>query len=256
MSQCPALPADLTLVHLERAPSARTVAVEQARGDAAEGTLVWVEQPQQHFGRHGREWITEPEPGLHAALLLRPGLSPTECAELGPVTAVALGRAIGAVVEPMTELHYRWPNDILLDEGKTAGIWLDAAGTAERVEWLVVSWAINTASAPESLGFDAAALEREGASGPVDHGQLLQSIARQLIAAVSTWDESGFGPILQSWRGRLRTGSRVRLLAADRKEITGVADSIDDHGSLCVRTDHTTESITLNHFFGIPGEQP
>ena len=252
MTDDPALPAGLQLLRLGDASSARSACIEHARGGAAEGTLVWVEHPSQPRGRDGRAWQEGPTPGLHAALLLRPGLPAAECAQLGPVASVALARAIADQVQPMTELHYRWPNDVLLDGGKVAGVWLDAAGAPERLDWLVVGWAINTRTAPASLGFDAAALEREGQSGVIDHAALLQAIARQLVAAITTWDEAGFEPLLRSWRGRLALGGPIRVAGAGEAAVAGTAESVDDAGALTVRADTATHEVTLRRFFGLP----
>lgn len=254
MTQDPALPADLDLVRLDRADSAKAEAVGRAREGAPEGTLVWVERPRWASGRHGHDWLLPPAPGLHAALVLRPGLPAAECAQLGPVAVVALGRAVGAVVQPMAELHYRWPNDVLLDGGKVAGVWLDAAGTSEQVEWLVISWALNLEEAPDQLGFRAASLARDGASGDPDHGEVLQAIARRLVTAIATWDEAGFEPLLQSWRGRLALGGDIRVLLADGEAVAGIAEAVADDGSLAVATAGGTREISLTDFFGPPGE--
>lgn len=254
MMHDPALPADLHLVRLERADSAKAEAVGRAREGAPEGTLVWVERPRRASGRHGRDWLVPPAPGLHAALVLRPGLPAGDCAQLGPVAVVALGRAVGALVQPMAELHYRWPNDVLLDGGKVAGVWLDAAGTAEHVDWLVISWALNLEEAPGQLGFRAASLARDGASGAPDHGEVLQAIARRLVTAIATWDEAGFGPLLRSWRGRLALGEDMRVVLADGETVAGIADAVADDGSLAIRAAGGTRQLALADFFGLPAE--
>lgn len=247
------LPAGIDLERLERAASAREEAVQRARAGADEGTLLWVSRPEAPRGRAGRAWLVGHDPGLHAALVLRPALAAVDCVQLAPVAAVAIGRAIGGLVEPMTELHYRWPNDVLLDGGKVAGIWLDGGGSAERVEWLVVSWAVNTNEAPEQLGFDAATLQRDGAAGTVDPAALLQTIVRELVAGITTWDEAGFEPILKSWRGRLALDGAIRLDTAAGDSIAGVATTLHDDGSLSVRADTHTHRVTLERFFGLPG---
>lgn len=251
MTESPELPAGLRLVRLETADSARAEAIRHARSGAEEGTLIRVVQPENPRARMDREWLLAAEPGLHAALVLRPDLPAADCAQLGPVAAVALGRAIGSLVEPMAELHYRWPNDVLLDGGKVAGIWLDAGGSRERLEWLVLSWAVNTRQSPASLAFEAASLAHEGAAGdPVDHAGLLQAISRRLVAAITTWDESGFAPILRSWRGRIPLGGHIDLVLADGVTVHGTTLGIDDQGALSVTTEDGTEHVTLERFFG------
>lgn len=252
----PALPAGLGLVRMAEADSARAEAVRRARAGADEGTLVWVEAPAAPRARFGRAWLTEPDPGLHGALVLRPGLPAEECAELAPVAAVALGRAVSETVEAMTELHYRWPNDLLIDRGKAAGIWLDGGDDAARLDWLVVSWALNTRASPPGLGHDAAALAADGASGPLDHGALLATIARQLVAAITTWDEAGLDALVGAWRGRIRLGEAINVTTADGRPVTGTATAVDDDGALRLATDAGRETrIALARFFGL-GEAP
>lgn len=248
------LPAGLEPVFLDRAAGAREEAVQRARAGAEEGTLVWVRRPEAPQARKGRVWLLGSEPGLHAALVLRPALAAAECVQLGPVAAVAIGRAVAASVEPMTELHYRWPNDVLLNGGKAAGIWLDGGGRPERVDWLVVSWAVNTHDAPERLGFDAASLQREGGAGAIDAAALLQTLAGELVAAIATWDEAGFAPILRSWRGRMALGGAIRLDPEAGGSVAGVATEVGDDGSLSVRADTNVHRVTLEEFFGLPRE--
>ena len=254
MIEIPALPRGLVTELHERADSARAEAIRRARAGADEGTLVVVERPTAPVGRHGEAWLLSESPGLHAALVLRPGLPATECAELAPAAAVALGRATGELVEPMTELHYRWPNDVLLDHGKAAGIWLDGGGTPEAVEWLVVSWSVNVDAAPESLGHGAAALAREGRREAPAAGELLQAVVRELLASITTWDESGFGAILRNWRGRIALDAPVSIRTADGGPVEGEAARVDEAGALVVRREDGERTLALNDFFGLPGE--
>lgn len=251
MNTDPALPAGLRLERLEAAESARSAAVRHAREGAPEGAMLWVEHPRNPRARLDREWLPTEEPGLHAALILRPALPLADCLQLAPATIVALGGALGSFASPMSELHYRWPNDVLLDGGKVAGLWLDAGGSREKLEWLVLSWAINTLQSPASLAFEAASLAHEGAAGEsIDHGELLQAIGRRLVAAITSWDESGFDSILRSWRGRMPLGGEIDLVLADGTAVHGKALEVDDEGALAVATEERTERITLERFFG------
>lgn len=251
--QIPDLPSGLELVQWDEAAGARAVAIEQARAGADEGTVIAVDRPRRPQGRHGRGWLVPEAPGLHGALLLRPGLPADESAELGPVACVALGRALGGLVAPMTELHYRWPNDVLLNAGKAAGVWLDAAGPAEALDWVAISWAVNTAAAPESLGNEAAALAREGQSGDVDEGELFRTIVRELIAAITTWDESGFEPILRNWRSRMPDYGAVRIRCHAEDDAQGMPLGVDDAGSLSLDCDSGRRVFRLVDFFALGG---
>lgn len=248
------LPPALEPVVLESADDARTEAVRRARAGSPEGTLVWVRSPTSPRARLDRPWLPAPGGGLHAALIVRPMLPAAECAELAVAAALALARAVADLVEPATELHYRWPNDLLLDSGKAAGIWLDGGGTAESLDWLVIGWSVNTAEPPEELGFGAAGVAREGRAGEAQPEDLLEAIARHLLAWIERWDDGEFAPLRASWRGRLKLGEAMQLTLADGSVVEGVAEDIDEEGALILRTDTGQRRITLNEFFGLPTE--
>ncbi len=236
------------------ADDARAEAVRRARAGEPEGTLVWVAAPSAPRARLGRPWLapTESEQ-LHAALILRPDLPAATCAELAVAAVLAIARALADAVEPATELHYRWPNDLLLDAGKAAGVWLEGEGTADSVDWLVIAWAVNTGAPPEELGFEAAGIAREGRTEAPDRGAMLQSIARHLLAWIEQWDEGEFAPLRDSWRGRLLLGEPIALTLADGTRVSGTAEDIDADGALAVRTESGLRRITFAEFFGLPG---
>jgi BirA family biotin operon repressor/biotin-[acetyl-CoA-carboxylase] ligase len=252
--QVPALPSGIELVQAERAESVREEALRRAREGAAEGTFVLVESPSRAYGRRGREWLLPDHAGLHGAFVLRPDLPAVECVELAVVAAVAIGSAVSEFVQPMTELHYRWPNDVLLNAGKACGLWMDAGGTAESLDWLVISWALNTNASPEGLGHDAASIAVEGAAEGFEPGDLVQAIARAFVATITTWDQEGFEPVLRHWRARVPEGDAIAVELHDGERVEGIVERIDEQGGLVLRTDSGERSLSLNAFLGLPTE--
>lgn len=250
----PALPSGIELVQLERAESVREEAVRRAREGAPEGTFVVVESPSRAYGRHDREWLLPDDPGLHGAFVLRPELPATECVELAVVAAVAIGSAVSEFVQPMTELHYRWPNDVLLNGGKVGGLWMDAGGSPESLDWLVISWALNTGSSPERLGHDAASIVVEGAAEGFDCGEVVRVIAREFVASITTWDQTGFESVLRHWSVRIPVGDAAAVELHDGELVEGVVERIDERGGLVLRTAHGERMLALNEFYGLPTE--
>jgi BirA family biotin operon repressor/biotin-[acetyl-CoA-carboxylase] ligase len=254
--EIPDLPSGLALFQEAEADGPRASARRRARAGAGEGTVIAIDRPTQPAGRHGRDWLVPPDGGLFGALVLRPGLPAAECAELGPVACVALGRALGTRVAPMTELHYRWPNDVLLNGGKVAGIWLDTDGGGN-LEWVAISWAVNTDSVPAALGDDAAALAWEGCDADCDAGELFRAIVRELAAAIATWDESGFAPLARNWRARMPDHSPVRIRCGPGEGALGTLEGVDDAGTLTLIGDDGARSFALaEFFFDEPGDSP
>lgn len=252
--EVPTLPSGIELVLLERGASVREEAIRRAREGAAEGTFVVVESPSRAYGRRDREWLLPDDSGLHGAFVLRPELPAEECVELATVAGVAIGAAVSEFVQPMTELHYRWPNDVLLNAGKAAGVWMDAGGSPESLDWLVISWALNTSSSPEALGHDAASIGVEGAAEGFDPGEIVRAIAREFVASITTWDQNGFEPVLRQWTVRIPVGDLVAVELHDGERVEGVAERIDEGGGLVLRTGNGERSLALNDFYGLPTE--
>ncbi len=75
-------------------------------------------------GRRGRVWRSPPG-NLYLSLVLRPDGPPARAAQLGFVAALGLGDALAALARPALPLRYKWPNDLLVDGSKLAGILLE-----------------------------------------------------------------------------------------------------------------------------------
>ena len=106
-------------------------AARLARSRLRRGTVVVADEQTAGQGRHGRHWHSEPDSGLYVSIVLRPALP----ADSLPVLTLALGLATAEAIARATGLacDLRWPNDVMLDERKVAGILvqlLDSAAIA------------------------------------------------------------------------------------------------------------------------------
>ena len=125
----PRLPPVYRLVALDSVESTNDEAWRLAEEGAAERTLVWALVQTKGRGRRGRVWVAQPG-NLVFSLLLRPERPPMEAAQIGFLAALALGEAVGSVAPPMIEVQYKWPNDVLFNGRKGAGILLESKGVA------------------------------------------------------------------------------------------------------------------------------
>ena len=130
------LPPAYRLVALDTAESSNDEARRLAEAGAEEGTLVWVREQTAGRGRQGRDWSSPPG-NLYFSLILRPDCPAGEAATLGLAAALALGEALGKLMPPLSEVHYKWPNDVLLNRRKVSGLLLEAQLDAERDAMLV-----------------------------------------------------------------------------------------------------------------------
>lgn len=120
----PALPEGFRLHRYDTIGSTNDEAKAMARADAPAGTLVWAKKQTAGHGRRGRVWLSPPG-NLYLSLVLRPQGAPARAAQLSFVAALGLGDALARLTGPALSLRYKWPNDLLANGKKLAGILLE-----------------------------------------------------------------------------------------------------------------------------------
>ncbi|HYY25123.1 MAG TPA: biotin--[acetyl-CoA-carboxylase] ligase, partial [Candidatus Udaeobacter sp.] len=112
------------------------------------GTIVIAERQTQGRGRAGRSWISPPYVNLYLSIVLRPELPPAEAPQITLMAAVALAETVASFM-PLPAL-IKWPNDILVNGKKLAGILTEASSTSERIDFVILGIGINL-NFPEKL---------------------------------------------------------------------------------------------------------
>ena len=178
MTERPVLPDGWTLVALESVGSTNDEATRLADAGAAEGTVVWAREQSGGRGRRGRNWAS-PVGNLYSSTILRPACPAQRAAELGFVAALAVGDLVSAD----RSVRLKWPNDVLVDDGKVAGILLESAiGQDGRVEHVVAGIGVNVRFAPQlpEMRYPGAAL-----GGTVEAA--LEGLTRALATRLAQW---------------------------------------------------------------------
>lgn len=232
-SDLPRLPPAYRLVALETCESTNSEAMRRAEAGAEDGTLVWARRQTKGRGRRGRAWQDLPG-NLYFSLVLRPECTPQEAAQLGFVAALALGDAIGSVAPPMIEVHFKWPNDVLLNGRKGAGILLESKIVDGALDWLVLGVGVNVAAHPRDLEPPATSLRFEGAPAELTAARLLEAFAPHFMSRVDRWLEDGFAPIRRGWMNHAYgLDQQIGVnLASERFE--GRFKDLDETGALIV----------------------
>ncbi|HYC65338.1 MAG TPA: biotin--[acetyl-CoA-carboxylase] ligase, partial [Reyranellaceae bacterium] len=133
MTSAPVLPDGWTLVALDSVGSTNDEAGRLAESGAAEGTVVWALEQTGGRGRRGRVWAS-PRGNLYSSTILRPDCAPVRAAELGFVAGLAV-----ADLAKGRDVRLKWPNDVLVDGGKVAGILPESSVAAGgRIEHVVM----------------------------------------------------------------------------------------------------------------------
>jgi BirA family biotin operon repressor/biotin-[acetyl-CoA-carboxylase] ligase len=210
---------------------------EEARrlAEAGEHGPLWLLAARQSAGRgrQGRVWHGG-EGNLFATLLLKPGRFKAEWAQLSFVTAIAVAEMV-AHFSPTVAL--KWPNDVLIDGRKIAGILLETAG-----EGLAVGVGVNLAYHPEGTDLPAISLQALGATPPSPR-QALDLLAGHFAQWYDVWVATGFVPVREAWLARAAgLGARIRARLPG-KEYVGVFEGLDDQGALLLNEGGRVRSL-------------
>jgi BirA family biotin operon repressor/biotin-[acetyl-CoA-carboxylase] ligase len=195
-------------------------------------------------GRRGRHW-RDPEGNFAATYVSRPDGPPEQVALRSFVAALALHEALITLTGRPECFALKWPNDVLLNGGKLAGILLESVGHGATVGHLAVGIGVNLRQAPDS---DA------GAMPPVslmsETGVLVrpQDFLGILAPAYDRWEQQlityGFAPIRQAWLGRAARLGQPIIARTVTETYEGIFDGIDATGALMLRMPHGARAIS------------
>jgi BirA family biotin operon repressor/biotin-[acetyl-CoA-carboxylase] ligase len=208
-----------------------------ARDGAPDGTVVVARQQTQGRGRHGRDWFS-PEGNLYASILLRPGLPPTRLSELGFIVALAAADAVDAVL-PGGRARLKWPNDVLIDGGKVAGILVEIVEDNAAV----IGIGLNIAHAPAAAPYPVTCLRDAGANTApeVALAHLLAALEQHL----AHWNEHGFARSRAAWLARgPAPGNPVSVRIGTHID-TGRFVGLDTDGALLLAEGGATRRVVV-----------
>jgi BirA family transcriptional regulator, biotin operon repressor / biotin---[acetyl-CoA-carboxylase] ligase len=211
-----------------------------ARAGAAEGAVLAAEHQTRGRGRQGRQWVSRAGSSLIFSVLLRPAsVPPADRGWLPLLTGVAVARALGQVAG--VDATLKWPNDVLADGAKLAGILAEQAGEA-----IVIGVGLNVAATRDELpppgpgALPATSLALLGARA--DRGSLLIGILAELEDWYRRWtrpspgDAEGSGLRAEYLSCSATVGRAVRVELPGGTVLTGTASGIDPVGRLILDT--------------------
>ncbi|HEX4163502.1 MAG TPA: biotin--[acetyl-CoA-carboxylase] ligase [Acidimicrobiales bacterium] len=215
--------------------STNTYVLDQARQGAAEGLVAVAEHQTAGRGRLDRRWESPPGANLLASVLLRPGCEPDDLHLCTGAVALAAADACAEVagVEPVL----KWPNDLLVNGAKLAGVLAEAEFDGPRLEAVVVGIGLNVAWPGPADAGGTCLDDVGGTAQSVNKGVLLERLLEGLSARRPLLDDTeGRRALAAELRSRCATlGQRVRV-TLPTGEVTGLASAIDDAGHLVVDT--------------------
>jgi BirA family biotin operon repressor/biotin-[acetyl-CoA-carboxylase] ligase len=227
VSPAPVLPDGWTLVALDSVGSTNDEAARLADAGSPEGTVVWSREQTGGRGRRGRHWAS-PVGNLYTSTILRPECAASRAAELGFAAALA----VADIAPAGREVRVKWPNDVLVDGGKVAGILLESAiGQTGQVQHVVAGIGVNVGFAPQlpEMRYPGAAL-----GGSVEAA--LEKLTAALASRLAEWRREGFATVRAAWLAKAGPiGAEIDVKLGEEL-VRGRFAGLDREGALLLET--------------------
>ncbi|MCP5362062.1 MAG: biotin--[acetyl-CoA-carboxylase] ligase [Hyphomicrobiales bacterium] len=202
------------------------------------GDIILAAEQTSGMGRQGRHWHS-PLGNLYFSLALQPDERHYRFTDYGFVTALALHHLVRDVVSPAAEVTIKWPNDVLVEQQKIAGILLERLVSAEK-SWLIIGVGLNIRHSPqEGLRYPATHI---AAHNKENNGyntiNYLNSLMNIFNTYMTQYHIEGFPVIANAWnKVALALGTSISVRTYDSTEHTGAYAGVDESGNLLLKTD-------------------
>ena len=195
---------------------------------APEGTAFRANVQTKGRGRQGRDWVSPPG-NLYVSILLKPKQPKPSWPSLSLVAGLALYDAI-LPFRDSRDLGLKWPNDLLYQGRKCAGLLLEVHDDA-----ILLGCGVNLYTSPEKTeGWPPISLNNDAAMSAIDADSLMASLSETLVMRYNDWNDHGFGHLKQDWVNAAAHIGQEVILSRAQDQLEGRFDDVDDKGNLCL----------------------
>tara|TARA_B100000686_G_scaffold353632_1_gene460037 strand:+ start:14543 stop:15289 length:747 start_codon:yes stop_codon:yes gene_type:complete len=226
------LPKNFNLNYFEEVDSTMLKLKKLASEGAKIGTIVSAKKQTQGRGRHGREWIS-PEGNLYFSFLRR-AEEYNSGKIFAPVfiTSIALAKTI-LIFSSSIDLKLKWPNDVLINNSKVAGILIESFKNNQNIKLLNIGVGINIVSNPSDTLYPSTNLLKEGIS--ISSEEVLKCFFNCLNLYENILVNKGIGELFKIWNEyTYKIGTKISVKLGENN-IQGAYNGIDEKGSLLLR---------------------
>lgn len=228
-------------VHLEIS-STNTYLLEQAQRGAPAGWACLAERQTAGRGRRGRTWVSPMGGNIYLSVLWRFNSGAAVLSGLSLALGVAVAEALHAAAVPGVEL--KWPNDVVWQGKKLAGILVEMAGESAGPCYVVAGIGVNVAMAADAVhAIDQPWVDIATITGTAPARNLLAALLLQhVLLALQAFDRDGFAGFLPRWRARDAYADKEAMLHLPQQTLRGRVDGIDAQGALLFAHDGSTRA--------------
>lgn len=224
------------IISVDETDSTNLLAFRMAEEGAEDGAVVIADSQTGGKGRLGRRWESPKGVNLYCSVILRPAMPPVRAPQLTFISAVAVARTVESVTRLRPQI--KWPNDILVNGLKVAGLLNEMSSETDTIHFVVLGIGVNLNMKrdqfPEGLRHPASSLLLESGTC-VSRVEFTRTLLTALDALYDDYLEHGFSPIKEEWLSRsMVMGRRVRVVSGN-DATEGIVCGIDDDGALLLQ---------------------
>ncbi|MFB4169197.1 biotin--[acetyl-CoA-carboxylase] ligase [Virgibacillus sp. JSM 102003] len=226
------------IIHKTTTTTTQQLAHQAAQDNAEHGTIVIADEQTKGKGRMNRQWYSTKGKGIWMSIILRPNVLPIMAPQLTLLSATVLADAISEQTALTPKI--KWPNDILINDQKTAGILTEMQAEQDQIQYVVIGLGINVNQITEDFDKD---IQDKATSLHIQTGHkwnikdFIQHVLKSFEESYDAFMENGFPEVKQKWESYgYRIGEQIKIKTLHKEwkaEFLGIAED----GALLTKTD-------------------
>lgn len=229
---------DYHLLSYDTLDSTNEEARRLAEGGGAHGAVIWSRKQTHGKGRKGRTWISD-EGNLFVSFLLAPDVTLEQLPELSFVAGLAVLDTLQPIISDLGDVSLKWPNDVLFNDKKIAGILAESFETAKREgvnvrRWAVIGIGVNVEHHPaKGVLYPTTDLKTAGVE-IISAKIILSRLIHHFVLRYDQWMHNGFSSIRAAWRANAHNIGEFVSVQQEDGVIEGAFLDVDAQGRMVI----------------------
>ncbi|MDF2965830.1 MAG: biotin--protein ligase [Rickettsiaceae bacterium] len=228
---------EYNLLIYEEVDSTNSEALRLAKAGVDGNFVIWAQSQTHGRGRNGRAWLSAKE-NLFTSILLSPDCKVESLPQLSFVTSLAVHDALSLICKQhkvSASLSLKWPNDILINEAKVAGILLESINVKTfKRNYLVIGIGININNKPELEGRTITCL-KDILGADIEPGYVFDKVLAYFDLYYKKWQNDGFIDIRKTWLKKAHHLNNVVTIDSGHNRVSGIFKDIDFSGAIRIK---------------------
>lgn len=227
------------IIHKTSTTTTQQIAHQAAQDNAEHGTIVIADEQTKGKGRMNRQWNSTKGKGIWMSIILRPDVLPVMAPQLTLLSATVLADVIAEHTALTPKI--KWPNDILINNQKTAGILTEMQAEQDQIQYVVIGIGINVNQVTEDFDKD---IQDKATSLQIQTGHkwnikdFIQHVLQSFEESYDAFMQNGFPEVKQKWESYgYRIGEQIKIKTL-HKEWKAKFLGIAEDGALLTKTDN------------------